>query len=300
MAIQYSSTNSSTRVRTLVMFASAVRSGYANKPRSEYSRTRVLEENLIGNNPDTSETITRIVAKTRAIDTAQTADLSLHSRTLRGMRMPLAAYVLSSSCPNSGVIVSRWSRSPNAHVQDERVRRILRLRFGVPCVTHLPADWKCNCGHAGPGTVWRGPARATAGTRPAFPSRAPARPLLQEAMEEVLCRNALAASLNRIPGVQAVLEPFVMTRRAPGDQRRGDIKVIQSGTSWSWAWASFARARNVSSARALTQSHARRQRSTTARRRRRTATNRTSCRSSSKRVGVSTRPACTSSPGSCR
>jgi hypothetical protein len=38
----------------------------------------------------------------------------------------------------------------NAHVQDERFRHILRLRFGVPCVTPL-ADWKCNCrGHGGP------------------------------------------------------------------------------------------------------------------------------------------------------
>ncbi len=45
-------------------------------------------------------------------------------------------------------------------------------------------------------------------------------------------RNALAASLNRMPGVQAVLEPMVMTRQAPGDQRRGGIKVIKSGTSW--------------------------------------------------------------------
>ncbi len=45
-------------------------------------------------------------------------------------------------------------------------------------------------------------------------------------------RNALAASLNRMPGVQAVLQPMVMTRRALGDQRRGNIKVIQSGTSW--------------------------------------------------------------------
>jgi hypothetical protein len=34
--------------------------------------------------------------------------------------------------------------------------------------------------------------------------------------------------------------------------------------------------------------------------RRRTATRRTSCRSSSKRAGVSTRPACKPSPGSCR
>jgi hypothetical protein len=33
----------------------------------------------------------------------------------------------------------------------------------------------------------------------------------------------------RTPGV---LEPMFTTRRAPGDQRRGDIKVIKSGTSW--------------------------------------------------------------------
>ncbi len=59
-------------------------------------------------------------------------------------------------------------------------------------------------------------------------------------------RNALAAPLNRMPGVQAVLEPMVMTRRGLGDQRRGDIKVVKSGTS-------FARAHNASSARALTQ-----------------------------------------------
>ncbi len=42
----------------------------------------------------------------------------------------------------------------------------------------------------------------------------------------------MAASLNRMPGVQAVLEPMVMTPRAPGNQRRGDVKVIKSGASW--------------------------------------------------------------------
>ncbi len=54
-----------------------------------------------------------------------------------------------------------------------------------------------------------------------------------------------------------------------------------------------------SSAKA-TQSQARWQRSMKARRRRRTATRRTSCRSSSKRAGVATRPACTFFPGCCR
>jgi hypothetical protein len=100
---------------------------------------------------------------------------------------------------------------------------------------------------AGPGTAtgWRGPARATAGThRPAFPrDKAPARPLLQEATEECrggVCyrrnwvRNALAAPLNCLPPSwnrwSGLGEPG---SSSPGDQRRGDIKVINnSGTSW--------------------------------------------------------------------
>jgi hypothetical protein len=135
---------------------------------------------------------------------------------------------------------------------------------------------------AGPGTVtgWRGPAKATAGTHPAFlRDRAPARPLFQEAVEEGghnWVRNALAASLNRMPGVQAVFEPMVTTRRAPGDQRRGDIKVMKSGTIWILdvgiiCPGSQRLVSTGSSARALTQSQARRQLSTTARRRRRKA-----------------------------
>jgi hypothetical protein len=90
---------------------------------------------------------TRIVAKTRAIDRALTADLSLHSRTLWGMRSSehqhnklLAARVISSSCPNSGVVVQSVPMA-NAHVKGERFRHILRLRFGIPCVTPV-ADWK--------------------------------------------------------------------------------------------------------------------------------------------------------------
>ncbi len=80
----------------------------------------------------------------------------------------LAAHVLSSSCPNSGVVVQSVPMA-NAHVQDERFRHILRLRFGVSCVTPL-ADWKCNCrGHGGPRhSDWV--ERASEGTRPAFPS----------------------------------------------------------------------------------------------------------------------------------
>ncbi len=70
----------------------------------------------------------------------------------------------------------------------------------------------------GPGTVtgWRGPARATAGTHQAFPSL---HGLLCKRRWRRVCyrhnwvRNALAASLNRMPGVQAVLEPMVTTRR---------------------------------------------------------------------------------------
>ncbi len=66
----------------------------------------------------------------------------------------LAAHVLSSaSRPHArtleGVVVQSVPMA-NAHVQDERFRHILRLRFGVPCVTPL-ADLKCDCrGHGGP------------------------------------------------------------------------------------------------------------------------------------------------------
>ena len=206
-----------------------------------------VRESHIDGNPDTSETITRIVAKTRAIDRAMTADLILHSRTLRGMRSSehqhnklLAAHVLSSSCPNSGVVVQSVPMA-NAHVQDERFRHILRLRFGVPSVTPL-ADWKCNCGgHGGPRhRDWV--ERASEGNRRDAPSVSfatePLHGLFCKRRWRRVCyrhnwvRNALAASLNRMPGVQAVLEPMVTTRRAPGDQRRGDIKVIKSGTSW--------------------------------------------------------------------
>jgi hypothetical protein len=199
----------------------------------------VLESHF-GGNPDTSETITRIVAKTRAIDRALTADI-LHSCTLRGMRSSehqhnklLTAHVLLSSCPNSGVVV-QFVPMANAHVQDERFRHTLRLRFGVPCVTPL-ADWKCNCrGHGGPRhSDWV--EKASEGNRRDAPSVS----FAIEPLHGLFCkrrwrrgcyrhnwvRNALAASLNRMPGVQAVLEPMVMTRRAPGDQRRGDIKVI--------------------------------------------------------------------------
>jgi hypothetical protein len=94
----------------------------------------------------TDEYVTCIVAKTRAIDGALTADLILHSRTLRGMRSSehrhnklLAAHVLSSSWPNSGVVV----QSVNAHVHDERFRHILRLRCGVPRYrASRLADWQ--------------------------------------------------------------------------------------------------------------------------------------------------------------
>jgi hypothetical protein len=150
----------------------------------------------------------------------------------------LAAHLLSSSCPNSGVVVQSVPTA-NAHVQDERFRHILHLRFGVPCVTPL-ADWKCNCRGGSRHSEWV--ERASEGNRRDAPSVS----FATEPLHGLSCkrrwrrvwyrhnwvRNALAASLNRMPGVQAVLEPMVMTRRAPGDQRRGDIKVVKSGTSW--------------------------------------------------------------------
>jgi hypothetical protein len=212
-----------------------------------------------------------------------------------------------------------WSFGPcprRTPTCDERFRHILRLRFGVPCVTPL-ADWKCNCrGHggppvAGPGTVngWRGPVRATAGTR----DIAPARPLLQEAADEGhnWFRDALATLLNRMPGVQAVLEPKVVTRRAPGDQRRGDINVNNSGTSWILDVGIICPGSQrlvrkgtdtipLEHARALEQSQARRQRSMYDGKKTKRYSDQANFVPFIVETGGRTRPACNSSPGSCR
>ncbi len=66
----------------------------------------------ISGDPDTGAAVPRPTAKHLATDRALTADLILHSRTLRRMRDSehqhdkyLAAHVLSSSCANSGVVV---------------------------------------------------------------------------------------------------------------------------------------------------------------------------------------------------
>jgi hypothetical protein len=55
--------------------------------------------------------------------------------------------------------------------------------------------------------------------------------------------DTLAASLNRMPGVQAVLEPTVLLL---GEPRRGDINVIKSGTSWILDLGIIAQAHNAS------------------------------------------------------
>jgi hypothetical protein len=97
----------------------------------------------------------------------------------------LAAHVLSSSCPNSGVVVqSVPGRTPTCKTNGSATT--------CACASGCPASRLSRTGSAtaadtaGPGTVdWV--ERATAGTHPAFPSlrdRDPARPLLQEALEE--------------------------------------------------------------------------------------------------------------------
>ncbi len=87
-------------------------------------------------------------------DGPQTADLILHSQTLREMRDSehqynklLAAHVVSSSYANSVVVVQTLPRT-RAQTPGDRFRHILRLRMGVPCAMPLA---QCNCSaHAGP------------------------------------------------------------------------------------------------------------------------------------------------------
>jgi hypothetical protein len=191
-----------------------------------------------------------------------------------------------------------------SRVQDERFRHTCACVSGY----HASRLWRTGSATAAdtldPGTVtgWREPARATAGThRSAFPSRqSPCRPLLQEAMEE----GALATPLGpQRPG--RVAQSHAGCPSHPGADgydsaspgRPMARKVIKGGTSWildvGIVCPGFQRL--VSE-----ESRVKQQQSTTPRKRRSTATRRTSCRSSSKQAGASTRPVCTPSQGFCR
>ena len=201
----------------------------------------------ISGDPDT-DAATRPTAKRLATDRALTADLVLHSRTLRGMRDSeyqynkfLAAHVLSSSCANSGVVVQSVP-TVDRQVPDARFRQILRLRFGVPCVMPL-GQWRCNCtGQGGPrhgtwteriveGNVDDQQARASFAEEPLHGLYCRRR-WMRVTYRHDSIRDALWNALKRIPGVQATLEPRVTTPLGSGDQRRADIKVHLGGTTW--------------------------------------------------------------------
>ena len=201
----------------------------------------------ISGDPDTTEHNTRPVAKSRATGRALTADLILHSQTLRGMRSSehqynklLAAHVLSSSCANSGVVIQAMPTAA-AQVPDDRFRQILRLRFGVPSVMPL-TQWKCNC------TAHGGPQHSQFAVR-TLAANAPdhgGATFAAEPMHGLYCRrrwkrvmdrhdnirDALRAAFAKIPGVRATTEPRVENPVNAADQRRGDIKVHKDGTTW--------------------------------------------------------------------
>ena len=206
-----------------------------------------VEGGTISGDPDTTDACTRPGAKKLATGRALAADLILHSRTLREMRDSehqhdkfLAAHVLSSSCANSGVVVQA-APTTAAHVQDARLRHILRLRFGVPCV--MPLDqWRCNCSaHAGPRhsafverVVEPNDGDQTAGTFAAEPLHGLycRRRWMRVMKRHDYIRDALCQALERIPGVRATREPRVENPQDGGDQRRGDIRVHKDGTTW--------------------------------------------------------------------
>ncbi len=108
-----------------------------------------VRADVINGDPDIT-TNTRPQAVIQAMERVNTADLILHSQTLREMRATehqynklLAAHVLSSSSANSGVVIQTLPRT-RAQTPDGRFRHILRLRMGVPCAMPL-AQWRCNC-----------------------------------------------------------------------------------------------------------------------------------------------------------
>ena len=105
------------------------------------------------------------------------------------------------------------------------------------------AQWQCNCTDHGGSRLSAWAERIVEGNEPdqqARPSFA------EEPLHGLYCRrrwmrvtyrhdgirDALSRALQRIPGVQATLEPRVTTPQGPGDQRRADIKVHKDGTTW--------------------------------------------------------------------
>jgi hypothetical protein len=181
------------------------------------------------------------------MERANTADLILHSQTLREMRASehqynklLAAQVLSSSCANSGVVVQTPPKT-RAQIPDDRFRHILRLRMGVPCAMPL-AQWRCNCSaHAGP-RHGEFAERAAEANGPDLAAGS----FAEEPLHGLFCRrrwrrvmyrhdnmrDALCRELRRFPQVQATIEPRMENPQGAADQRRGDIKVHKDGTTW--------------------------------------------------------------------
>jgi hypothetical protein len=159
-------------------------------------------------------TNTRPHAVIQAMGRVNTADLILHSQTLREMLASehqyiklLAAHVLSSSCAN----VQTLPRT-RAQIPCDQFRHILRL-FIKPGSPLRLAQWRCNCStHTGPrhGEFVERVAEAngldlSAGSFAEEPRRRWKRVTNRHHnMRDALCRE-----LRRFPKVQATIEPRV-------------------------------------------------------------------------------------------
>ena len=85
-------------------------------------------------------------------DHACDANLVLHSRILQNLRnssnqcqTPIAAQVLSQSCPNSGRAMQMWPTFGN-RIKDPLFLHGLRCQLGIPLVLPVPDDIACHCG----------------------------------------------------------------------------------------------------------------------------------------------------------
>jgi len=92
-------------------------------------------------------------AKAELDDHVYDANLVLHTRILENLRnsdnqyqTPIAAQILSQSCPNSGRMLKNWPIYRN-RLKDPLFVHGLRCQLGIPFVLPVPGDISCHCGN---------------------------------------------------------------------------------------------------------------------------------------------------------
>ena len=175
------------------------------------------------------------------------ANLVLHTRTLQNLRnsnnqyqTPIAAQVLSQSCPNSGRAFQMWPTFRN-RIKDPLFLHGLRCQLGIPLVLPVPDDIVCHCG-----TIVRNVDLASprAIDENGYATNKQPHELTEEPLHPLYCRYEGRAGLRisrhdkitkvlarRLPGLYHNatfrLEPRI--NHTPENRKRGDILITAGG-----------------------------------------------------------------------